>query len=426
MSRGGLRYRLHKAGLTRSSVLQASPLVREEADATDTPARSTADPTVSPARGAVPSVLPSPQGEEDQSEGASAHRHARPVGLRPGASPAPAAGWAPKPVAVLALEATWPEGSAAEGRSYEPWTLASRWQQIMAEKVAGFGGVVLQGSPSLCLVAFGLPQTLEQLPQRAVQAALAIRHLAEEAPTSAGEMAGPVVRLAGHVGPLLVAETGETSPGRWLAMGETLALPVRLLGQAAPGEVLVSAPLARLTDGWVEVQTRPLPSGAEPSVSLLAYRVVGVLPRQDALTGRDKRPRTPFLGRVHELATLQAALAQVEDGRGQVVGIVGEPGMGKSRLLAEWRHSLAAQQVTYLEGHCWSYGMAMPYLPVLDLLRAQCGITPADGAESHHGEGAKGAGSRGDGACRLGARAPAPAGDAGRRLRRWKASARRR
>ena len=55
-------------------------------------------------------------------------------------------------------------------------------------------------------------------------------------------MAGPVVRLAGHLGTLLVAEEAGASPGRWLAVGETLALPVRLLGHAAPGEVLVSAP----------------------------------------------------------------------------------------------------------------------------------------------------------------------------------------
>ena len=191
-----------------------------------------------------------------------------------------------------------------------------------------------------------------------------------------------MVRLAGHLGTLLVAEESGASPGHWLAVGETLALPVRLLGHAAPGELLVSAPMARLTDGWVEVQTRPLSSGAEPSDPLLAHTVVGLLPRQAALAGSGRRTRRPFLGRAHELATLQAVLAQVESGRGQVVGIVGEPGMGKSRLLAEWRQSLAAHEVTYLEGHCWSYGSAMPYLPVLDLLRAHCGITPADRLET--------------------------------------------
>ena len=189
-------------------------------------------------------------------------------------------GWEPKPVAVLAIEATWPERSETEDRPYEPWTMASRWEQRMAEKVAGFGGVILQGSPSLCLVAFGLPQTLEQLPQRAVQAALAIRHQAAEAQVTGGPAPGPSVRLAGHLGTLLVAaETGE-APGRWLAVGETLSLPVRLLGHAEPGELLVSAPMARLTDGWMEVQAYPLSSGAEPSHPLLAYRVVGLLPQQ--------------------------------------------------------------------------------------------------------------------------------------------------
>ena len=75
-------------------------------------------------------------------------------------------------------------------------------------------------------------------------------------------------------------------------------------------------------------------------------------------------------------------LAQVESGRGQVVGIVGEPGMGKSRLLAEWRQDLAAHEVTYLEGHCWSYGSATPYLPIIELLRTQCSITPDDSVGS--------------------------------------------
>ena len=125
-----------------------------------------------------------------------------------------------------------------------------------------------------------------------MQAALAIRHLAAEAQTSAGQGPGPVVRLAGHVGTLLVAEESEAPPGRWLAVGETLALPVRLLGHAAPGELLVSAPMARLTDGWVEMQTRPLSSGAEPSESRLAYRVVGVLPRQARVPG--ERPADPY------------------------------------------------------------------------------------------------------------------------------------
>jgi tetratricopeptide (TPR) repeat protein len=165
-------------------------------------------------------------------------------------------------------------------------------------------------------------------------------------------------------------------------VGETLALPVRLLGHAAPGEVLVSAPIARLTQEWVEVNACPLPSGNEPAAQLLAYRVGGPLPPRPLLTGLATQAPRPLLGRAHELTALHEMLTQVEVGWGQVVGIVGEPGMGKSRHLTEWRQSLTAQEVTYLEGHCWSYGSATPYQPILDLLRAHCGITPDDSAGS--------------------------------------------
>jgi class 3 adenylate cyclase len=365
ISRGGLRYRLQKYGLRPSSVHPSSSLVGDEPDGEGLPRPFNAPTLTLPHRGEGerPAQIIPPQ---DTSTGADG----------------PAAGWEPKPVAVLAIEATWPQRSEAEAGPYEPWTLASRWQQRMAEKVAGFGGIILQGSPSLCLVALGLPQTLEQLPQRAVQTALAIRHLAAEVQTSAGQAAGPIVRLAGHLGTLLVAEETRELPGRWLAVGETLALPVRLLGHAAPGEVLVSTPIARLTQEWVEVHARPLPSGNQPSAQVLAYRVGALLPPRPLLRGLGTQARRPFLGRARELAALQAVLTQVKGGQGQVVGIVGEPGIGKSRLLAEWRQSLTAHEVTYLEGHCWSYGSATPYRPILDLLRAHCSITPDDSAGS--------------------------------------------
>jgi Bacterial regulatory protein, Fis family len=238
MSRSGLRHRLHTYGLTRPYRHRAFPLPRQETGARDTPPLSTAHLTASRARGAESPVVPSSLGGEGQGQETSAQRDGQHVVSTPGESAGPAVGWEPKPVAVLAIEATWPERSEAEGRPYEPWTVASRWEQRIAEKVAGFGGVILQGSPSLCIVAFGLPQTLEQLPQRAVQAALAIQHLAVELQASAGEVAGPAIRLAGHLGTLLVtAATGE-SPGRWLEVGETVALPVRLLGHTVPGELL--------------------------------------------------------------------------------------------------------------------------------------------------------------------------------------------
>jgi predicted ATPase len=90
---------------------------------------------------------------------------------------------------------------------------------------------------------------------------------------------------------------------------------------------------------------------------------------------------SPFVGREREFTTLHALLAQVETGRGQVVGVVGEPGIGKSRLLYEFRQSLEGKRLTYLTGRCLSYSSTTPYLPVLDLLRHNCGITETDRPE---------------------------------------------
>ena len=94
-----------------------------------------------------------------------------------------------------------------------------------------------------------------------------------------------------------------------------------------------------------------------------------------------RRVRSPFVGRDQDMALLQARLAQAVRGQGQVVGIAGEPGIGKSRLLAEFRLYLTGQPVQYYEGHCVAYGQATPYLPVLDILHQCCGITVADPAD---------------------------------------------
>src|SRR5262249_19613212 len=128
-------------------------------------------------------------------------------------------------------------------------------------------------------------------------------------------------------------------------------------------------------------EVAPTPVPGQPT-SIRTYQILGQRVPDVSGTQGDLRARSPFVGRTHELATLHAVLAQVVSGRGEAVGIMGEPGMGKSRLLAAWPQRLPAHGVTYLEGRCLSYGSATPYLPVLDLLRAHCGITPADGHDA--------------------------------------------
>jgi DNA-binding NtrC family response regulator/tetratricopeptide (TPR) repeat protein len=291
------------------------------------------------------------------------------------ASPASVSNWEQKPVAVLAIELTWPTAMDNEAPRYEPWTMASEWEQTILEKVRGFGGVILKCSPSLLLAGFGIPHTLEQLPQRAVQAALALRRLMAEA-AKGGPY--PELRMAVHWGQVLV-DTGATDPmARLSPLGETLALPVRLLGQAASEEILVSPEVGFLVEGWCELQAREGTLGRGPLYGVGAYTVTGLKSQWSPLRMYRGRPLSRFIGRTRELAVLEDLLAQTERGRGQVVGIVGEPGVGKSRLCYEFTHAPIANSWLILETSASSYSQAVPYLPVIDLLKAYFQIQDRD------------------------------------------------
>src|SRR5690606_24007202 len=121
---------------------------------------------------------------------------------------------------------------------------------------------------SLLVVAFGIPKTLEQLPERAVHAALAIRQSAAEAVASGAGASCPEVRLSVHSGMVLVDDDASDPTARVLPIGETFTLAVRLLGFAAPWEILLSSHVGRLVGGGYEVQRREvrLPHGEAESI----------------------------------------------------------------------------------------------------------------------------------------------------------------
>jgi hypothetical protein len=279
---------------------------------------------------------------------------------------APPPMWEQKPVAMLAIELTFPTATAVEAAAYETWTVASRWEQALVAKVQGFGGVLLQRSPSLLLVAFGIPQTLEQLPQRAVQAALALWQLTAE---GADQASCPALRLVVHWGEMLVDVQASDPTAQLRAIGETLARPVRLLGQAAPGEILLSPEMGPLVEGWCEVQAREVSlQGGQPGL-IGVYAVVGNQPPWVRGERHGRRPLSLLVGRDQELATLGVRLRQVEGGRGQVVGVIGDPGVGKSRLCDEFVRGAPAQPWLILEAQGTAYGHATPYLLIIDLLK---------------------------------------------------------
>ena len=295
-----------------------------------------------------------------------------------------ASAWEQKPVVVLAIDLSWPDAMDLDAQRTEPLTVAARWHQTVEEKIQGFGGVIIQSAPTPIIAVFGIPQTLEQMPQRAVQAALTIRHQLAEARATDGRQSCPEVRMAGHCGQVLVDVQASNPTAQLLPLGEALSLPVRLLGHAAPGDILLSPQVGRLVEGWFELHGRDGPVGASTLDGVGAYGVVGLGPRCSPLEVYGKRPLSRFVGRERELTTLRDLLAHVAQGRGQVVGIVGEPGVGKSRLCYELTQAQPPQGWLILESSPTAYGKESPYLPVIALLTAYCQLDARGARQTIH------------------------------------------
>jgi DNA-binding winged helix-turn-helix (wHTH) protein/tetratricopeptide (TPR) repeat protein len=138
---------------------------------------------------------------------------------------------------------------------------------------------------------------------------------------------------------------------------------------------LASDTLMRLVQGEADAAAL-LPMTVEADATPITVSLVPPQPVPLAVTLVDSH--SSFVGRDAELAVLYARLALVERGQGQVVGIVGEAGIGKSRLLYEFHQGLSTRQVTYVQGRCQPFGRTMPYLPIVDLLRATLQITEVD------------------------------------------------
>jgi predicted ATPase len=181
---------------------------------------------------------------------------------------------------------------------------------------------------------------------------------------------------------VIVGPFGEDAHTLYAALDDTTDMAGRLQRLAGPNTILMSESTRRLVQGEVRVEAYDGLDMAALPRSLPVYKACEVMIRRSGVTGRGGRLLSPFVGRIRELVSLQALLAQAEAGQGQVVGIVGEPGIGKSRLLYEFARGLRDTAVEYLETHCFAYDQTTPYGPVLGLLRQLCGMTDADGPEA--------------------------------------------
>src|SRR6266446_8662863 len=261
-------------------------------------------------------------------------------------------------------------------------TLLNRFFEVALHDVHRYEGTINQFLGDGFMALFGAPIAHEDHARRGVLSALALQRTLTEADLGKPYGEACQFRMGLNSGLVVVGSIGDNLRMDYSAIGDTTNLAARLQQLAEPGTLLVSESTTRLVQGAVRLEALAPVQVKGKTEPVPIYKVIGTLPRRSPIASRSERTLSPFVGRERELATLEALFAQVEAGQGQVVGIVAEAGGGKSRLLYEFRRRLQDKRVTYLEGRCLSYGSTIPYHPLIDVLRHNCGITETESPET--------------------------------------------
>jgi class 3 adenylate cyclase len=265
----------------------------------------------------------------------------------------------------------------------EAYSIIDQVYEILIHKVHDYEGTVNEMTGDGIMALFGAPVALEDAPQRAVRSSLAIhREMAKFSDQLRQEKkdAPPVkMRIGIHTGPVVVGTVGNDLRVEFKAVGETVNLASRIEGQAQPGTTYITEDTFKLTEGLFRFEglgQRVIKGKQEP---VNVYRAIAPSTMRTRFDVSAELGLTPFAGREREIELLLDGLERTKAGRGQSFSITAEAGVGKSRLLYEFRKAVAHEDLTFLEGRCLSYSRAVAYHPLIDILKANFDIHEGDG-----------------------------------------------
>jgi DNA-binding NtrC family response regulator/tetratricopeptide (TPR) repeat protein len=270
---------------------------------------------------------------------------------------------------VAVLQATVSSLAETEGGNE-----VSRCLDLLVDKVQSFAGRIEEASPSGIVASFGLEPT-EDAPRHAGLAALAIQEARSRWPLAEGSQRA--VRIAIHADYVTVGQIGGRPEFESVAKRQLAMVLEELSTCVAPDSIAVS----QTARGFLRRRFEFTEQVAHEGPPILGGRLTGYHPLPFGPSGYTAAAAyglTTFVGRDAEMELLFTALEQATVGKGQVVAVVGEPGVGKSRLLWEFTHSHRTRGCLVLEAASVSYGMATTYLPVIELLKGYFGIEARD------------------------------------------------
>ena len=252
--------------------------------------------------------------------------------------------------------------------------------KILMDEIHRYEGTVNQFTGDGVMALFGAPVAHEDHAQRACHAALSLQKTISGYGERIKKDYGVEfrIRIGLNSGPVIVGAIGDDLRMDYTAVGDTTNLASRMQGMAEPGSVLVSSHTQKLARDFFEfkpVGEIPVKGKEKPQESYELLKPTQVETRIGASVAKGL---TRFVGRNREMESLREAFQKAREGSGQVLGIVGEAGVGKSRLILELKGMLPEGDYTFLEGQCLHYGGQMPYLPILDVLRGYFDIEEGD------------------------------------------------
>jgi class 3 adenylate cyclase len=283
-----------------------------------------------------------------------------------------------RPITVLFADIAG-STSIAERLDPEDWTsLVGEAFKRMNSTIERYDGTIARLMGDGVLAFFGAPVAHEDDPERAVRCGLDMVRTIDELGSAQRALRAVElrVRVGINTGPVVVGVIGTDTANEYTAMGDAVNVAARMQAAARPGSVLITAATHRFVSQLVDAVDVGLLELKGKSDAVHAYEISGLkvgATRTRGLLG----VRTPMIGRDAQLARLQEVFGVVQARQGRVACVLGDPGMGKSRLLAELRASVERVDgsVRWIEGRCLSYGETMPYHLVLDLVRSLIGVS---------------------------------------------------
>jgi class 3 adenylate cyclase/tetratricopeptide (TPR) repeat protein len=285
-----------------------------------------------------------------------------------------------KQVTVLFADMKGSMELVADRDPEEARTILDPALELMMEAVHRYEGTVNQVMGDGIMALFGAPIAHEDHAVRACYAALRMQEAAKRYAEGMLRSHGVSVEIRAGVnsGEVVVRSISSDLRMDYTAVGQMTHLAARMEQLASPGTILITSSTLRLAEGFVQTKRLgPVPvKGVSEPVEV--YEIVGAGAVRRRLEAAAIRGLTRFIGRGAELELLHKALDRAERGQGQVVAVVGEPGVGKSRLFFEFTRPLRHRGWLVVEAGAVSYGKATPYLPMIELLKAYFHIEPRD------------------------------------------------